>query len=259
MKKMPKWFVRVATHYRRSGLRGVRLALWAKVLGKPLELLMRHPGIAHPLSVRLRSADLWTFDEVLVGREYDLPLPPKPRTIIDAGAHIGLASVYFANRFPDARIIALEPEPSNFDLLQRNTAPYPNIEPINAALWSTSGQLEVVDRGFGSWAFQTVPTARGGEKGLGTVRAMTLTQVLDDRSIVSADVLKIDVEGAEKEIFEHASDWIGRVQAVVAELHDRYVPGSSRSFYRATLDFPYYSQRGENVLVSRVDHGGMIR
>lgn len=255
---MLELFKRATSHYRRSGLVGVRQALLAKVLGRPLELSVRHPGIAHPLWIRLRSADLWTFDQVIGDQEYDLPLPVRPKTIVDAGAHIGLASVYFANRFPGVRIIALEPEPSNFGLLKKNVAPYPNIEPVNAALWSSSGHLKIVDQGFGSWAFQTVITARSDEKTLGTVQAITLSQLLDERSIPGVDILKIDVEGAEKEIFDHASNWIGRVDTVVAELHDRYVPGSSRSFYRATLDLPYYSQRGENVVVSRADHGGMV-
>lgn len=256
---MAGWLARARIHYERTGLRGVQRAGVAKILRRPLEVELRTPGVAHPVSVRLRTSDLWTFDKIFADREYDLPLPGNPRTIIDAGAHIGLASVYLANRFPDARIIALEPEASNFDLLQKNTAPYPNIEPVRAALWSECSRLQVVDRGQGSWAYQTLRSTPPGAKAVGTVDAINLQQVLDDRSLSGADILKIDVEGAEKEIFDYASSWIARVHTVVAELHDRHVPGCSRSFYRATMEFPYCWHRGENVVVSREDHGGMVR
>lgn len=45
--------------------------------------------------------------------------------IIDAGANIGLTSVYLANRFPNARILALEVDQQNFELLAENARPYP--------------------------------------------------------------------------------------------------------------------------------------
>jgi FkbM family methyltransferase len=255
---MPGWLARARAHYRRAGLRGVRRAAVANILRRPVEVELRTAGILHPVSVRLRTSDLWTFDQIFVDREYDLPLPANPRTIIDAGAHIGLASVYLANRFPGARIIALEPEASNFSLLQRNAAPYPNIDPVCAALWSESCRLHVVDHGLGTWAYRTERNASSGASALGTVDAITLNQLLDQRSLAAADILKIDVEGAEKEIFDHASDWIDRVHTLVVELHDRYTPGCSRSFYGATRGFPYRWHRGENVVVSRDDHGGMV-
>jgi FkbM family methyltransferase len=79
--------------------------------------------------------------------------------IIDAGANIGLTSVVYANRYPEARVIAIEPEVSNFQLLKENAASYPNIELVHGALWKENTKLRILDPGSGSWAFRTQEAA----------------------------------------------------------------------------------------------------
>lgn len=81
-----------------------------------------------------------TFGEVITWNMYATRLHQSPRVIVDAGANIGLTAVYFANQFPAARILALEPESSNYALLCKNTAAYPQ-----AALWSSTATLDLVD------------------------------------------------------------------------------------------------------------------
>src|ERR1700741_4382586 len=71
------------------------------------------PGISHQLKLRKGTSDLEVFREIFLFNTYDFPVP-EPRTIVDAGANIGLSAVYFANRFKDATIFAVEPESSNF-------------------------------------------------------------------------------------------------------------------------------------------------
>ena len=70
-----------------------------------------------------------------------------PPVIIDAGANVGLSAVFYANRFPNARIIAIEPEPSNYEMLKRNVVPYSNVTPVQAALWKENGPLRLFDTG----------------------------------------------------------------------------------------------------------------
>jgi len=65
----------------------------------------------------------------------------EPDVIVDAGANIGLASICFANKYANATIIAVEPEQSNFELLEENVAPYPNIVPVQAALWYEDSEV----------------------------------------------------------------------------------------------------------------------
>jgi hypothetical protein len=65
------------------------------------------------------------------------------------------------------------------------------------------------------------------------------------------DLLKVDIEGAEKEVFSSPDEWIGSVSAIAIELHDRLKMGCSRSFYAAVTAFPIEQRRGENVFVAR--------
>lgn len=87
-----------------------------------------------PVYVRPGTADQAVYDEGFVDREYDISCP-EPKFIIDAGAHIGLSIVWFAKKYPHARILAIEPEESNFKLLCRNTRRYPLMTVLRAAVW----------------------------------------------------------------------------------------------------------------------------
>ena len=88
------------------------------------------------LAVRLGTTDISVLAKVFLETEYDVQLKRTPKTIIDAGAYTGYSTVFLAGRFPDATIVALEPEPANFRLLQSHVAELPNVIAVHAALWS---------------------------------------------------------------------------------------------------------------------------
>ncbi|MEJ2007391.1 MAG: FkbM family methyltransferase [Acidobacteriota bacterium] len=130
-------------YYRCFGLRGVLAICASRLVRRPREITGRPPGIRHPVHIRVRTTDSSAYAEVLLDGEYAFDLPFSPKTIVDAGANIGMASIYFTHRYPDARVIAIEPEASNFALLARNVRPYPAIVPVYAALWNRDGQISV--------------------------------------------------------------------------------------------------------------------
>jgi hypothetical protein len=65
------------------------------------------------------------------------------------------------------------------------------------------------------------------------------------------DILKIDIEGAEKEVFESSSKWIDKVSVIMTELHDQIRPGSARAFSEATQGFDVVSSKGETIACHR--------
>jgi FkbM family methyltransferase len=239
------------------GLSGLFCATeaWAKGTTCEFEVRRRH-DVRHPIALRLPTADLATFEQVFKKGEYRFKTKTPPRVIVDAGAHVGLTAIYFANRFPDARIIAIEPEAKNFELLTRNIAHYPNSVAMHAALWDREGELRVVDPGMGTWGFMT-----RGEAAQDTISAAfrhmisatTVAAVMRDHQLESIDILKIDIEGAEKEVFADSTAWLGRVRAIIIELHDRLKPGCSRSFYNGSNGFDHEQYRGESVFLWRGD------
>ena len=98
-------------YYNNFGVRGVLAAAAGRVFGCPREITAHPPGILYPVQVRARTTDVDVYGQVLLDYEYSFDLPFSPETIIDVGANIGMASIYFLHRYPKARIIAIEPEP----------------------------------------------------------------------------------------------------------------------------------------------------
>jgi len=235
---MKKSLAGLARFYRLFGVFGLYLAFRSKLAVGAPEVRVTPPGTKNSVVLRLKTSDVGTLREVFVDADYDFESRRAPKTIIDAGAHIGFVSILFANRWPDARIIAIEPEPENFALLQRNTAPYERIVPIHAALWSDNGVVSLVDPGLGSVGFRTQNVEPNAPSGAGyPVPAVTVDRLMEAHGMERVDVLKMDIEGAEKEVFATSSKWINSVGVLIAELHDRYKPGCQDSFFRATEGF----------------------
>lgn len=209
------------------------------------------PGYSYPVFFRRNTSDVDTFDQVIVGEEYDYPFPnPNPQLIIDAGANAGYATIFLAQKFPKAQIIAVEPDPDNFSALTRNTERYSNIKVIQAGLWPRSTNLKIKDVGADKWAIQVTETDTADAD---TIKAVTIPDLMKMAGSERIDILKIDIETAEKELFETGYElWLDKVDVLMIELHDNLRPGCSTSFYRATSKYQFkQSVIGENVILER--------
>jgi hypothetical protein len=109
-----------------------------------------------PIALRGASTDTGTFNQIFLNRDIDGPAPSAPpRFIIDAGANVGMSTLFYAMKFPTAMIVAIEPEPNNFAMLKRNCAGLSNIKCVEAALWGTEGQmLNLRNPGAGAWGYR---------------------------------------------------------------------------------------------------------
>lgn len=241
-------------YLRAAGLPGLFCLIKAKVSNSTILFEKKRQDIKFPLGLRIPSSDLPTYEQVFVYQEYDFLVEKQPEVIVDVGANIGLVSIFFANKYPQAKIIAIEPEESNFKLLTKNVAPYRNIIPIQAALWNQNGEINLVDPGEGNWGFRT-EDADASKKTLDNfchkVAALTVDKIIHDYKLDKIDILKIDIEGSEKEVFSDTSSWIGNVNALIVELHEYLKPGCNRSFYNGSNGFDNEWYQGENVYLSR--------
>ena len=146
---------RLAHYTRILGLPGLFGSVAGKLSGRLHTISFRPDNLPHPIYVRVPSSDVDAYDQIFLQAQYQFDVKQSPRVIIDAGANVGLAAIYFAHRFPTARIFAIECEASNFEILKRNVSPYPSIVPIQAALWDHDGEIAIVDPGLGKWGFMT--------------------------------------------------------------------------------------------------------
>ena len=214
------------------------------------EVSVQLAGLAAPVWARFGTSDLGIFRQVLIDEEYFFQSSVQPGLIIDAGANVGYASVYFASRFPDATIIAIEPDTDNFQMLQRNTAAYPKVRCIRAGLWSRDCFLKISNPDDGACAFR-VEESMDPEN---AIPAVTVDTLLESSGSDRIDILKLDIEGAERELFSahNSATWIDRTDLIMVELHDRLVPGCEAAMLKAVQDSPFrFSERGENVFLSR--------
>lgn len=164
--------------------------------------------------------------------------------IIDAGANIGLASVYFSNKFPNAQIVSLEPELNNYLLLKKNSVAYSNIECLHAALWHTNETISIQnpDSLAASYIVESNLNA--------SIKAYTVDDILNKRQWNRVDILKMDIEGAEKEIFSGNTDWLQQVKLLILELHDHYKPGATKIFFKALEPYDYQAYfHHENIFI----------
>lgn len=210
----------------RAGLQAAQLRRRGGVV-----VAVRLPGLPHPLWGRAGTSDLETFDEVFVAREYDLPCADfEPEHILDLGANVGYASIYFAARWPRAHILAVEPDIRNFHLLNRNAEAWVRIATLQAAVWPHPALVQVANPQDAANAYRMSESGTSSEEG---IPAFTIDQLIDRQGCDRLDLLKIDVEGAEAELFHDHAGWLDRIGVLVVELHDRIVPGCSEALYRA--------------------------
>ncbi|MGF1449759.1 MAG: FkbM family methyltransferase [Opitutales bacterium] len=204
------------------------------------EWRVRPRELKHPIFLRGRTSDAILIYQIFVKREYRLP-KQAPGFIVDAGANIGTASLFFARHFPDASIVCIEPEDGNFAQLQRNTQPYANIECVHAGVWSETTNLRIINAGSEKWVFQVEPHPEGPIPAIGFTDLLARRASTDVRTLV-----KIDVEGADRQIFAGDTAWLDTVDNLYIEVH-----GSWRELFKAIERFDYDVVLSyENLLVS---------
>jgi FkbM family methyltransferase len=206
--------------------------------------------IGREVVIRLGTSDMSCVEKIFLSEEYRSPFAIQPDVIVDAGANIGMATLFFAHQFPSARIVAIEPEESNFRILSQNCAGLQNISLLKGALWSASTSMTIADRNAEAWAFSVVE-ASGADSGAERIKGISVPDIMKIFKFDRIDVLKLDIEGAERELFSvGAEEWIEKVSVIIIELHDRYVSGCAEAFYSALASRRFAQEiKGENIFV----------
>ncbi len=203
-------------------------------------------GIKHPVSCRNNAEDKLTFKEVFVNEIYALPPSFTPTCIIDGGGNVGFTACYFASKYPTAKIITIEPDAENFEILKANVAPYKNVIAIQAGVWSKNINLIITNPSASSNSFivaETTDTTQG-------FKSVSIESIVNEYNLTQIDVLKLDVETSEKEIFTNNYDsWLPNVKILNVETHDRFLKGCSKAVFSAVSKYNFsFEAKGENCI-----------
>jgi FkbM family methyltransferase len=218
--------------------------------------------------LRIRESDVNVVRQVFRCREYQVNNDPlrarivqcydeiletgKIPTIVDAGAHIGIATLWFQHTYPRAQVVAVEPEVGNFELLKENAGHKSGVILLRAAVGATSGFVTIQNDGQHAllgWAARTHRAEQG-------VPIVTMADAFSTVKNGAPFIAKIDIEGFESDLFSCNTEWLKGVFVVYIEPHDWMLPRkmTSRTFQRAmaALDFEIHIS-GENLLYVRAD------
>jgi len=181
------------------------------------------------IALRGYTTDYEVFNQIYIEEEY-LPVIKiiheqnlEIKNIIDCGANIGLSSIYFKKKFPLAKICAIEPVLVNFKAAKNNferNGIKDNI--ILGAIWSNSTYLGL-DYSFRKGKEWSISTTIDSDKK--DVEAFSILDIMSMQNLKEIDILKIDVEGAERRIFDkNVSDlsFLKKTKIIVIEIHDEF-------------------------------------
>jgi FkbM family methyltransferase len=214
---------------------------------------LRVKGYRYPIYYRMGTSDLDVIRQVLCCNEYECVAHEQDVSlIIDCGANIGCTSYFLLHRYSNARVVVVEPDPGNFAMCQRNLEPFADrVVLVNSAVWSTASPLRIERGSYGDgreWSFQ-VRAAVAGEQA--DLTATTISDLLDGSGVETIDLLKIDIECAERELFsKNTEKWLPRTRCVAIELHGAV---SERAFFKAMAEYcPSVARSGELTICRNI-------
>jgi FkbM family methyltransferase len=193
-----------------------------RVLGTtPVKVQLYFPPVM-PFCYRPGTTDLLVLEQVFLDREYYVEriVSESIEYVMDLGSNIGVTAMYWAQRYPNARMVLVEPDPDNFQLLRRNTAAFQNrCVLINAAVSDRRGDSSFFrsEREYGHSILKTDDCVSEIQ-----VKTLTVSDVLSESGFPRLDFLKMDIEGGETMVMPTIRAWKHPPRYLIAELHAPY-------------------------------------
>ena len=185
---------------------------------------LKIPLSVDPIFLRNKSYDTHIFYQIFIKEDlaFVKKMPHRVNVIIDAGANIGLSTIYLKNIFPNAVILSIEPSATNFEMLKRNVANYADIILFEGALMGASQNVSISNSDDNYASFRVIENNSSG-----SITAYPISYFIHQFGLEKVDFFKMDIEGSEKAVFEKIdTDTLSRISAFAIEIHEHLVPGT---------------------------------
>lgn len=236
---------------RHQGWTGAKCLFKSFFTRRPVKAKVNDASLGGDVVMRIPSSDVMVFRQIVRNNAYDLPYNFEPKVIVDLGSNVGYSIRYFANRFPDSRIIGVEADPENMPFLEENVANV-NAHVYHRAAWSDcDSNLRFAKKAGDFWGGSAVdmngdPDRDFGDQIVTDVQSISIEQIMKEQSLESIDILKVDIEGAERELFQSSSPWIDKVRCAIVELHEYNAEGATKAVMDALTPTKKHKTFGEN-------------
>lgn len=235
-----------------------------KCAGQNTVISLESKDAAYPLLCRAGTSDRDAFRQVFIEKQYScVGVPRGAEWVIDCGSNVGYSAAYFLSRFPQCRLIAVEPDSENVALLRRNLEPYGRRgRVLHAAVWSHSGSVAISEQPFRDglqWS-RHVRECRPGEAT--RLQAVDMATLLTETQGARVAILKMDVEGAEAVIFSSdCGQWLAQIDTLVIELHDDSAFGQASRIFANSIAGCGFSvvREGEVTICTRTGEGSLSK
>jgi FkbM family methyltransferase len=221
--------------------------------GRGAEFAVHLRALPKRVHVRLGSTDWFVLEEVFLRRVYAAvrnAAPASAKTVLDLGANVGMTVLLWNRWWPSVRTVAVEPDEANLRLLRKNVAAAgigARVELVRACV-TGSARTAFLDKNHGEAAFRLSDTGRPTE----AVAGRTVRDILNATGCDEIDLLKCDIEGSEREVFESCGAWIRQVRCLVVEVHCPYTAENLESAIRSQGGrFERVASVGPDIVVLR--------
>jgi FkbM family methyltransferase len=225
----------------------------AKLESEPISLTLKKS--IHPFWIRPGTSDWVIFRDFFLEESYaKTDSKITNMNIIDAGANIGAASFLLKQRHPESNIFAIEPDASNCKMYKLNMAPFSNIILFENGLHHTNDlSLKILNPDASKYSFQLGQDSDELNKNNElSVNSISINNIVDTFKLEKIDIVKIDIEGGEKSLFEFNTEWLNKCDQLIIELHEHYAPGCSASLIRAISSYNFkIGWAGENFVLTK--------
>ena len=175
------------------------------------------------------------------------------RRIIDGGANIGIETYRFLRHHPLATVCSVELADRNFKLLEASFGKINRTHLLQGAIWPYAAKLTIVQDGLSMESFRAVEVDSCEEHA--ALATWTIPSIMVRLKWEEIDILKLDLEGGEFELFSHeTSDWVGKVRCFIFEVPDSDRAGATQKIFQALSPFQFNCfVCGENLVLIRRD------
>jgi FkbM family methyltransferase len=205
------------------------------------------PRYSRRFVIRRDETDIYVFEAVFIDDDIHVPELKNPRLILDGGANVGYTTAYLALEHPSAQVIAVEPHAGNCEIFRLNCRGLHNVTLVEGALWMHAGFMRAEDAAAESWKHTY---AEAESPTVGGCRAYTIDEIIASSESDRCDLLKLDIEGAELQLFSaNEARWIDSVDIFLIESHSDAAEAAIRRACPA--DKFHISSIGEKLLIVR--------